>query len=150
MFNQLIKTIKISGNTYNRSLSLVSSVRNKTYINEYEWIYTNEWLYTNEALPKIHTENNQHFIAKVGITHKALEEFNELVYVEPLYNIGDIVDAGVELCVIESVKASDSLDAPFDCEVIEFNDMLDESLDSVNDNPECEKTSWFVKVKKID
>ena len=137
MFKQLVNTIKTAGNTYTRVLS-GGPIRNIIYTNEYEWHH------------KDNNDSNDRVIYKIGITHKALEEFNEIVYIEPLYNIGDIVDAGVELCVIESVKASDSLDAPFDCEVIDINEILDDCLDSINDSPECEETAWFVKIKKID
>jgi hypothetical protein len=58
-------------------------IQNKKYINKYEWLCN---------------ENN---VYKLGINDKALEEFNEIVYVEQLYNI-------------------------------------------------CEKTSRFVKIKKIN
>ena len=111
--------------------SKIPIIQTKKYINEYEWLC------------------NENGVFKLGITHKALEEFNEIVYVEQLYNIGDIVESGDELCAIESVKASDSLDAPFICDVIDINESFDDCLENINNNPECEKTSWFVKIKKI-
>jgi glycine cleavage system H lipoate-binding protein len=100
-----------------KNMSFKTIIQTKKYINEYEWEY----------------KENDYY--KIGITNKALEELNELVYVEPLYNNGDIIESGSELCVIESVKASDSLDSPFKCEMIEFNESLEDCLDNVNETP---------------
>ena len=128
--NKIIRSCTSTGlNNSHFNKSNKPIVQNKKYINEYEWFCKENSIY------------------KLGITHKALEEFNEIVYVEQLYNIGDMVKSGEELCVIESVKAIDSLDSPFDCEVIDINEPLD-YLDNINGNPECEKTSWFVKITK--
>ena len=61
---------------------------------------------------------------------------------------GDILEQGDEPVSIESVKAVAGVNIPFDCELLENNEVHIDNLDHLNDNPECEENSWIIKVKK--
>ena len=80
----------------------------------------------------------------MGITEKAIGQLGELVYLEFQYQKGDKISKNDELAIIESVKATDSVKAPFDCELIENNIKLEDSLDIINNHPD---KTWIVKVK---
>lgn len=101
---------------------------------------------------KIYTENHDWLLDcgkyyKLGISNQALEELSEVVYVEFYpennYELDDTMVA------IESVKAVADIKAPFNCEIIEKNEALEEDYSCLNENPECEHSSWIVKLKKL-
>ena len=75
------------------------------------------------------------------------EQLGELVYIDYPVEKGDIIDKETDLVILESVKASDSIIAPFNCEIVEINEEHD--LEYINENPECREKSWLVKMKKI-
>ena len=134
MFRLLRPLLTIS-NTPIKQLKYFSTnnkLSNKIYTDTHEWIL----------------KENDYY--KLGLCHKALEELNDLVYIEPLCEVGDITNKGDDLIIIESVKTTDNINAPFECEIIEINEELEEDLDLLNSNPECEDNSWFVKIKKIE
>ncbi len=45
-------------------------------------------------------------------------------------------------------KATATINAPFDCVVIENNNDLEENIDVINEDSECENSSWFLKIKE--
>ena len=99
---------------------------------------THEWFKTN-------SKTN---ITKVGLTNTVIQDFGELIYAEPSCDENDLVNKNDELILIESVKAADGINAPFDCKVIDINYKLLDTLDIANSNPECEDSSWFIKIEK--
>ena len=46
---------------------------------------------------------------------------------------------------MESVKATDSIKAPFDCKIIENNTSLEDDLDILNTDTE---NTWIIKIEK--
>ena len=72
----------------------------------------------------------------------------ELVYLEFNNSPDDYIKKDEELVIIESVKSVQILGAPFDCKIIDNNLDLEESLESINTNPECEENSWLVKIEE--
>ena len=103
---------------------------------ELKYTTTGEWLYET---PKY---------TKIGLSQVSIDELSELVYVESNCNEGDIVNQGDELVVVESVKATNAVMAPYDCTIVETNKELENNLEKVNQNPECVETAWFVKVHR--
>ena len=57
----------------------------------------------------------------VGITEHASEQLGDVVFVE-LPDVGDTVEKGDEICVIESVKAASDILAPLGGEIVEINE----------------------------
>ena len=70
----------------------------------------------------------------VGITDHAQEALGDVVFVE-LPEMGDIVTAGVEAGVVESVKAASDIYAPIGGEVIAINEQLEDEPETVNSDP---------------
>ena len=85
---------------------------------------------------------------KFGITIKGLDLLGSIVYVENMAEKGEIINKGDEVIVLESVKASEMIVAPYNCEIVDNNINID--IDYLNENPECEEKSWFTKLKKIN
>lgn len=83
-------------------------------------------------------------IATVGITHHAQSQLGELVFVE-LPEVGDVLDAGNEAAVVESVKTASDVYTPVSGEVVEVNDELSDSPQTVNERPYAE--GWLFKIR---
>ena len=83
----------------------------------------------------------------VGITDHAQEALGDVVFVE-LPEAGRELDAGDEFGVIESVKAASDLYSPLAGEVVEVNEALEDSPETVNDSPYGE--GWILKLQLAD
>ena len=85
-------------------------------------------------------------IAVVGISDAAQDLLSDVVYVE-LPTVGDVVEAGTEVSVVESVKAAEDVLAPVSGEIIEINQALEATPELVNDAP---YETWFFKIRPGD
>lgn len=83
-------------------------------------------------------------IATVGISDYAQKELGDIVYVE-LPSIGDNITKGDAVSNIESVKAVSDLNSPLTGEVVEVNEALEDTPESINQSPYEE--GWILKVK---
>jgi len=104
--------------------------------NELSYTETHEWVSeeaSNEAL--------------VGITEHAQDALGELVSVK-LPEVGDIVHAGDEVAVVESVKAASDVYAPLSGEIIAINEGLEEAPSLVNQDPYGD--GWLFKIRLKD
>ncbi|WP_182868936.1 glycine cleavage system protein GcvH [Stieleria mannarensis] len=86
-------------------------------------------------------------IATIGISGFALEQLNDLVYME-LPEVGKTIDAGEEFGEVESVKAVSPLYSPVGGEVVEVHSELPDNLEKLNDDPY--DFGWIVKLKIND
>ncbi|GHA98485.1 glycine cleavage system H protein [Algimonas arctica] len=86
-------------------------------------------------------------VATVGISDYAAKALGDVVFVE-LPGVGDDVDAGGELAVVESVKAASEVYAPIAGEVTAVNDALEAAPETVNAAPT--EGGWFVKMTVAD
>ncbi len=89
--------------------------------------------------------------AYVGITDFAQGELGELVYVE-VDTVGQIIAKDEIFGTVEAVKTTSDLFMPVSGEILEFNNLLDESD---GDNPGLINTDpygdgWIVKVKLVN
>ena len=82
--------------------------------------------------------------ATIGITDHAQEALNDIVYVE-LPKVGDTFAVEDEFGVVESVKSVSDLYMPVAGTVTAVNKDLDESPETLNDDPYGK--GWLVKVK---
>ena len=83
-------------------------------------------------------------IAIVGITDHAQELLGELVYVE-LPETGLEVESGDTAAVVESVKAASDVYAPISGEIVEVNDSVDETPETINES--AFEAGWLFKMK---
>lgn len=133
-----------SGNTilkyFNRINSTLLKTRlcsssNKTYTDSDEWLYQ--------------TNNDNANNYKIGLSNKASELLGELVYIEYNFEVGEEFDIDDDLVFIESVKAANSIKAPFNGTIIKNNaDIENEGLHFINEDPECINVSWFCELEK--
>lgn len=83
-------------------------------------------------------------IATIGVSAFAIEQLGDLVFLE-LPEIGDAVEVGESFGTIESVKAVEDLYPPISGTVIDRNEAMLESPESIADDPYGE--GWLLKVR---
>lgn len=81
--------------------------------------------------------------AQVGITDHAQEALGDIVFVE-LPKVGATVAAGKSFGTVESVKAVSELYAPASGKVVEINEALNQSPESVNSDAQA---AWMIKLE---
>ncbi len=86
-------------------------------------------------------------VATVGISAFAIEQLNDLVYMD-LPDVGRVLAAGDEFGEVESVKAVSPLYSPVAGEVIDVNTELPDTLDQLNADPY--NFGWIAKIKLSD
>ena len=82
--------------------------------------------------------------ATVGITEYAQSQLGDVIYLE-LPSVGQHLDVGARLGVIESVKAASDLYSPVTGEVSAVNDELKDHPEYVNQDPYGK--GWIVKLR---
>ena len=85
--------------------------------------------------------------ATIGITEFAQEELGDIVYVE-LPEVGEKVVKDDPFGAVESVKAVSDIYAPVSGSVLEINDALPDSPETINDDPYGD--GWMIKVEMTD
>lgn len=80
----------------------------------------------------------------IGITDHAQVSLGDLVYVE-LPDVGEEVDAGGEMAVVESVKAASDVYAPIAGEILEVNEDLADDPETINSDPYGD--GWIVRMQ---
>ncbi|MGH7771056.1 MAG: glycine cleavage system protein GcvH [Candidatus Binatia bacterium] len=99
------------------------------YSKEHEWVLVEE------------------HIATVGITEYAQQELGDIVYVE-LPEVGEKVVKDDPFGAVESVKAVSDIYAPISGTVLEVNDALPESPETINEDPYGD--GWMIKAEMTD
>jgi len=69
----------------------------------------------------------------VGISDHAQSQLGDLVYVE-LPNVGEHVDQGAAVAVVESVKAASDIYAPVGGKVVAVNSVLSDKPETINED----------------
>ncbi|USD21183.1 glycine cleavage system protein GcvH [Microbulbifer variabilis] len=83
----------------------------------------------------------------IGISDHAQDALGDVVYVETP-EVGSTLAAGDEAGVVESVKAASDIYSPVSGEVVEVNETLEESPETVNSSPYDD--GWFFRIKPSD
>ena len=86
-------------------------------------------------------------VATFGVTWYAQDSLGDLVFFDPPA-VGTEVTAGDSYAEVESVKAVSDVIAPLSGEVVEVNEALSDTPETINDDPYGE--GWMVKVKLSD
>ena len=97
------------------------------YTNEHEWLRKEE----DGSLT-------------IGITDHAQSALGDLVYVE-LPEVGQDLEAGGEMAVVESVKAASDVYAPVSGSVLAVNDQLSDDPEKINADPYGD--GWIVRLQ---
>ncbi len=80
----------------------------------------------------------------IGITDYAQSALGDLVYVE-LPEVGQEVESGGEMAVVESVKAASDVYAPIGGTVTEVNEALSDDPEKINADPYGD--GWIVRLQ---
>ena len=80
----------------------------------------------------------------VGITDHAQSALGDLVYVE-LPEVGQDLETGGEMAVVESVKAASDVYAPVAGSVVAINEELSDDPEKINADPYGD--GWIVKIQ---
>ncbi|MGB0555167.1 MAG: glycine cleavage system protein GcvH [Alphaproteobacteria bacterium] len=86
-------------------------------------------------------------VGTVGITGFAQEQLGDIVFVE-LPEAGTALGKGDQAGVVESVKAASEIYAPVAGEIVEANDILADTPETVN--AAAESGGWFFKIRLAD
>jgi glycine cleavage system H protein len=86
-------------------------------------------------------------VAIIGITEFAQHELGDIVYVE-LPEVGEKVVKSDPFGAVESVKAVSDVFAPVGGAVVEINDTITESPETINEDPYGD--GWMIKVEMTD
>lgn len=103
---------------------------------DYRYTETHEWIRFEE-------DN----IVSVGITDYAQDKLGDIVSLE-LPRMGDEVEKGEPVGMVDSQKASSELIAPLSGVVMEVNELLDDDPAVVNSDPYDE--GWFIRIEIED
>ena len=101
--------------------------------------YSGETKYTKDHL----WVTIQGGIATVGITPYAAEQLGDILFVD-LPEVGDEISSGDVFSEVESAKTNSELILPFNGEVVEANDELDDSPELINEDA---YEAWIAKFK---
>lgn len=103
---------------------------------EYRFTDTHEWV-------KIEEDN----IVSIGITDYAQEHLGDIVSVETP-RVGDEIEKGEPIGMIDSQKASTEVFAPMTGLVLEMNELLEDDPSVLNSDPYEE--GWLIRVEVGD
>ncbi len=101
------------------------------YTNEHEWL---------------RIEGDE---AVVGITEHAQELLGDMVFVD-MPKVGQVIEAGADCAVVESVKAASDVYMPVSAEVIAINGELEGSPELVNSDPYGDGWLFRIKIKDMN
>lgn len=103
---------------------------------ELKYLKTDEWVKVVDG------------VATVGITDFAQDSLSDVVFVEFAIDVDDEVSAGDSLATIESVKAAAEVVFPVSGKVIELNQALLDTPETLNTSPYEE--GWLAKIEVAD
>jgi len=84
----------------------------------------------------------------IGITDHAQEALSDIVFVEVVVGVGDEVNQGDTCVVVESVKAAADVYMPVSGKVLEVNEALPDSPETINSDPYG--AAWMLKIDFSD
>ena len=83
----------------------------------------------------------------VGISDHAQDLLGDIVFVE-LPDIGSQISSEDEVAIVESVKAASDVYSPISGEVVEVNELLLDTPETINESPYSD--GWFYKIQPDD
>jgi glycine cleavage system H protein len=85
--------------------------------------------------------------SRVGITDYAQQQLGDVIFLE-LPEVGRTLSAGERFGVIESVKAASDLYSPVGGRVVEVNEALVDTPETVNSDPYG--AGWLMRLEDVD
>lgn len=86
--------------------------------------------------------------ATIGISDYAQDQLSDIVYLEIVVSEGETVKKGDSFGSVESVKAASDIYTPVSGTVLEINEALSDTPETINSDPYGE--SWMIKIQMSD
>jgi len=86
--------------------------------------------------------------AIIGISDFAQDQLSDIVYIEFNKEAGESIKKGQILATIESVKAASDVNSPISGKVLEVNESLSDTPETLNEDPY--ENGWLFKVEFIN
>jgi len=83
--------------------------------------------------------------AKIGISYFAQDQLSDIVYIEFNKEPGESIERDQVLVTIESVKAAADVKSPVSGKVIEINESLSDTPETLNEDPY--ENGWLCKIE---
>lgn len=106
-----------------------------SYPDDRKYTQTHEWVMEADG------------VVTIGLTSYAVDQLTDVTFAE-LQPVGTQVSPGDPVGEVESVKTSSDVYSPCGGEIIEVNDSLESSPETLNSDPHGE--AWLVRVKISD
>lgn len=87
-------------------------------------------------------KENQHCV--LGLTDYAQRKGGDIVFLK-FEHRGDIIKEGEPIAFYETIKAALNVSAPFNCEIVELNSILEDQPELINKDPYG--TGWIARVE---
>jgi glycine cleavage system H protein len=87
-------------------------------------------------------------VAKVGITNYAQGELGDIVFLDCAIDQGNEIKQGEVFGSVEAVKTVSDLLSPASGIIIEFNDILEDNPEKINEDAEGD--GWIIKIELTD
>jgi glycine cleavage system H protein len=87
-------------------------------------------------------------VATIGVTDHAQDALGDIVYLGDFPEVGDDVQRGDVIGVVESVKATSDIFAPISGDIVEINETLEDAPEVVNESPYDK--GWLLKISVSD
>ena len=87
---------------------------------------------------------NDNNVYTVGLTDYAVEQLGDIVFIE-LPEVGSVYSKGEVFATVESVKAASEIYMPVGGKVIEINETVVESPETLNEAPYSD--GWLIKIE---
>ncbi len=101
-----------------------------------------EFRYTDEHEWIQETESGT---LRIGITDHAQDELGDIVFVGDFPEVGDRIESGDAVGVVESTKATSDIYAPIGGKILAVNEELQEEPERVNKSPYGD--GWLLEIK---
>lgn len=87
-------------------------------------------------------------VVTIGVTDHAQDALGDIVYLGDFPEVGDDVQRGDVIGVVESVKATSDIFAPISGDIVEINETLEDAPEVVNESPYDK--GWLLKISVGD
>lgn len=86
---------------------------------------------------------------RIGITKNFIHDLGKVNFIEYAKPVGNTFNKGDFIAFVENDKGIVSLEAPFDCQIVDIPKNTDALINNINHNSECKNKSWIVSISDI-
>ena len=87
---------------------------------------------------------------RIGITNNVIHDLGKVNFIEYIKPIGYTFNKGDCIAFIENDRGFVSLEAPFDCQIVDTPQNTDFLINNINYDSECKNKSWIVSISETE